>query len=189
VSPWAVFFDRDGVLTDAPVVDGRPLSPTDIDGLVILPHAVEAIAVVHELGALAFLVTNQPDVARGLLDPRQLDLMHDRLTRELQLDAVRVCPHDGVDRCRKPEPGMLFDLAAEHRIDLTESYMVGDRWVDVAAGSRAGTTTILVERPYSWQPTSAGAPPEGLAPDHRVSHVLDAARIVRRLRRQDSSDH
>ena len=181
MSRWAVFFDRDGVLTDAPVVEGQALSPSTTHDLVILPGAREAVALVHSLGALALVVTNQPDVARGSLDPEELDRMHDRLTRELSLDAVRVCPHDGVDRCRKPAPGMLLDLATEHGVDLRSSYMIGDRWVDIAAGRAVHATTILVEHPYSWQTTSAGAPAVDLAPDHRVRDVFAAAQIIDNL--------
>jgi D-glycero-D-manno-heptose 1,7-bisphosphate phosphatase len=181
VKQWAVYFDRDGVLTDAPVVDGQALAPTRSKNLTILPGAREAVAAVHALGGLALVVTNQPDVARGTLDPAELDLMHERLTRELRLDDVRVCPHDGVDRCRKPAPGMLIDLAARHGVDLSSSYMIGDRWVDIAAGAAVGATTILVEQPYSWAATSSGAPPVDLAPDHRVSDVLGAAQIIEHL--------
>jgi D-glycero-D-manno-heptose 1,7-bisphosphate phosphatase len=181
---WAVFFDRDGVLTDAPVVDGQALAPMRATDLAILPGAREAVAIVHALGSRALLVTNQPDIARGTLDPAELELMHQRLTRELGLDDIRVCPHDGDHPCRKPAPGMLLDLAATHDVDLSGSYMIGDRWVDIAAGAAAGATTILVEHPYSWSSTSAGAPPAELAPDHRVPDVLAAARLIEGFRMQ-----
>jgi D-glycero-D-manno-heptose 1,7-bisphosphate phosphatase len=107
--------------------------------------------------------------------------MHERLMRELELDDIRVCPHDGVDPCRKPAPGMLLDLAATHDVDLSSSYMIGDRWVDIAAGAAVSATTLLVERPYSWSATSSGAAPEGLSPDHRVPDGLAAARLIQRL--------
>ena len=186
---WAVYFDRDGVLTDAPVVDGQALAPMLSKDLTILPGAREAVAIVHALGGMALVVTNQPDVARGMLDPAELELMHERLTRELELDDVRVCPHDGIDRCRKPAPGMLIDLAAKHGVDLSNSYMIGDRWVDIAAGAAVSATTILVEYPYSWAATSSGAPPDGLAPDHRVHNVLAAAKIVEGLARNREHTH
>jgi D-glycero-D-manno-heptose 1,7-bisphosphate phosphatase len=183
VTRWAVFFDRDGVLTDAPVAEGQATAPTTLAELVVLPGAPEAIVAAHALGALALVVTNQPDIARGTLDPHELDLMHEHLARVLHVDVVRVCPHDGDDRCRKPNPGMLVDLAAEHDLDLTRSYMIGDRWVDIAAGAAVGSTTILVERPYSWRATSSGGPPAGLEPDHRARDVLSAVQIVQRLER------
>ncbi len=70
--------------------------------------------------------------------------------RTLPLDTVKVCYHDDADRCacRKPLPGMLLEAAAELAVDLSRSYMVGDRWKDIEAGERAGTTPILIENEY-----------------------------------------
>jgi D-glycero-D-manno-heptose 1,7-bisphosphate phosphatase len=177
---WAVFLDRDGVLTEAPVVDGKALSPSQAKDLVLLPGAEEAVAKLRALGALTFVVTNQPDVARGALNPTQLELMHDHLARVLRVDEIRACPHDSTDAClcRKPRAGMLTELASGWNVDLESSYMVGDRWVDIAAGCAAGVTTILVERSYSWSPTSAGVPPPDLEPDHRVRDVMAAAEVI-----------
>lgn len=181
---WAVFLDRDGVLTDAPMVDGQAGSPSHADDLVLLPGAIDAVAQLRAIGARTFVVTNQPDVARGRLDARQLDLMHQRLGATLAVDEIVTCPHDGADgcACRKPLPGMLRDLAARWDIALDASFMVGDRWVDIAAGAAAGATTLLVEQPYSWQPTSAGNPPSALHPDHQVVDVVEAAHVIARLR-------
>ncbi|HEX7095089.1 MAG TPA: HAD hydrolase-like protein, partial [Acidimicrobiales bacterium] len=81
-----------------------------------------------------------------------------------------------------PRPGMLLELASAWDVDLTQSWMVGDRWVDIAAGRAAGTTTILVDRPYSWRPTSSGVPPPSLEPDHRVHDLREAAELIARLR-------
>jgi D-glycero-D-manno-heptose 1,7-bisphosphate phosphatase len=177
MSRWAVFFDRDGVLTEVPEA-GVAMGAS---ALVVLDGARQAIGVVHGLGGVALVVTNQPDVARGVLDLKELAAMHERLAVELGVDAVRACPHDGVDRCRKPAPGMLVDLALELDVDLTRSYMIGDRWVDIAAGATAACTTILIERAYSWHPNSSGAPPSGLTPDYRATDVVDAVRTVTRL--------
>lgn len=176
---WAVFFDRDGVLTGAADLDVG-LSPRRLEEFVLAPGAVDAVAAVRAAGALVFVITNQPDIARGSLSATDLQAMNDRLVVALHPDAIRVCPHDSVDRCacRKPQPGMLVDLAGEFGVDLRRSVTIGDRWVDVAAGSAAGTATVLVDRPYSWQPTSSGAPPPDLAADHRVADVAAAARIA-----------
>jgi D-glycero-D-manno-heptose 1,7-bisphosphate phosphatase len=90
--------------------------------------------------------------------------MHRRLSDELGLDKVYCCPHDNTDRCgcRKPQPGMLLDAARDLDLDLPSSWLVGDRWVDLAAASAAGVRGVLLERPYSWDPTSAGEPPSDL---------------------------
>lgn len=180
---WAVFFDRDGVLTEAPIVDDRAGSPRCVRDLRFLEGAAEAVAELRDVGALVFVVTNQPDVARGNLVERDLEAMHEKLIEFIHVDEIRACPHDTGDRCecRKPQPGMLVDLAQAWDVDLTSSWMVGDRWVDIAAGEAAGTHTILVDRPYSWNSTSQGGPRLELAPDYRVADVREAVRLIVRM--------
>lgn len=180
---WAVFLDRDGVLTEAPIVENRAGSPRRANELVFLPGCREAVAELRGLGALIFVVTNQPDIARGNLADAELTIMHERLRAILDVDDIATCPHDGADgcHCRKPAPGMLVDLAETWDVDLSASWMVGDRWVDIGAGSAAGTCTILVERRYSWAATSSGAPPVDLAPDHRVDDFSQAVGLIARM--------
>lgn len=170
---WAVFLDRDGVVTEAPVVNGMAVSPTSAADLHLVDGAREMLRRLHRAGALLVLVTNQPDVARGRLDPAELDAMHRRLAEELPLDRIMVCPHSGHEccECRKPLPGMLLEAAEDLDIDLGRSWMVGDRWVDIAAGRAAGVTTVLMDRPYAWSATSSGGPPADLSPDHRIADV------------------
>jgi len=91
---------------------------------------------------------------------------------------VRACPHDGVDRCRKPAPGMLLDLALEFDVDLTRSYMIGDRWVDIAAAERAGVRPVLLETTYSWQPSGGADPPTNLAPEFRGATLESCVSFV-----------
>ena len=184
---WAVFLDRDGVLTGA--ASGDPV-PLRADDLRVLPEAAKAVALLHGLGGLVFVVTNQPDVARGGLAPAELELMHERLVGELGVDGVRTCPHDNESgcACRKPAPGLLLELAIEHGVTLEESWMVGDRWVDIAAGRAAGVRTILVERQGSWAATSTGLPPPGLHPDAVVTDVLAAAHHIAATRGAPGSE-
>lgn len=181
---WAVFLDRDGVLTDAPIADGRAGSPRRANELLLLPGVADAVAAIREQGAARiFVITNQPDVARGTLRPDELAAMHDQLRSKLDIDEIRCCPHDESDgcQCRKPRPGMLVDLARAWNVDLSRSWTVGDRWVDIAAGSAAGTGTILIERPYSWSSTSAGLPAPDLSPGHRVADLSAAVELIGRM--------
>jgi D-glycero-D-manno-heptose 1,7-bisphosphate phosphatase len=175
-----VFLDRDGVLVEAVSRGAVAGSARSTSELHIVPGAVEVIEALHRVGALCLVVTNQPDVARGELALEDLDAMHAALRAELGFDDVSTCPHDGRDDCgcRKPRAGMLLELARRHDVELTQSWMVGDRWVDIAAGAAIGVRTVLIDRPYSWSATSAGAPPADLAPDHRVDDLSSAASLI-----------
>ena len=177
---WAVFLDRDGVLVDAIARDGVAGSARALTELRVLGGAAAAIALLQAAGAACLVVTNQPDVRRGDLAIADLEHMHALLQAQLGFDDVAACPHDGRDgcACRKPLPGMLVELAGRHDVDLGASWLVGDRWVDIAAGRAAGVRTVLVERPYSWEATSAGPPPGELEPDLRAADVMAAARAI-----------
>jgi D-glycero-D-manno-heptose 1,7-bisphosphate phosphatase len=179
----AIFVDRDGVLNAAVRGGVQGLSPRALEDFVVLDDAAEAVALAHGAGYLVIAVTNQPDLARGDLQPTTLRAMHDRLSTAVPLDGIEVCPHRAEDgcACRKPLPGMLARAALEHGIDLARSWMVGDRWVDVAAGRAAGVRTVLVETTSSWETTSAGSPPGDLAPDERASNLLGAVQRIRDL--------
>jgi len=146
----AVFLDRDGVINRAVLRNGLPFPPESVQDLEVLPGVAEALALLRSAGFKLVVVTNQPDVARGRQTRAAVEAMHGFLTRTLPLDAVKVCYHDDADHCacRKPLPGMLVEAAGELSVDLSLSYMVGDRWKDIEAGEKAGTTTILVENEY-----------------------------------------
>ena len=94
----------------------------------------------RDAGLTPIVVTNQPDVARGLIAPQTLVAMHERLAAALPVLDIFVCTHDSSDACacRKPKPGMLEAAAVKWNIDLQRSFMVGDRASDVEAGRAAG---------------------------------------------------
>lgn len=168
----AVFLDRDGVLNRALVRDGRPYPPADEGELELLPGVEEACAELRRAGFLLFVVTNQPDVARGTQRLDAVEAIHRRLAEALPLDEIVTCPHDDADECacRKPLPGMLLDAASRWDVDVAASFMVGDRWRDVEAGRRAGCRTVFLRRGY--------AEPVPEAPDAVVSDLREAARWI-----------
>jgi D-glycero-D-manno-heptose 1,7-bisphosphate phosphatase len=141
----AVFLDRDGVLM---VDTGYPSRPSEVRLLAGVGPGLRALAA---RGLRLVIVSNQSGIARGLLDERDLAAVHGRLLELLSLEGVELdgayyCPHgpdDGCD-CRKPQPGLLRRAAAELDLDLTRSYLVGDKASDVSAGAAAGCTTILL---------------------------------------------
>jgi D-sedoheptulose 7-phosphate isomerase len=165
----AVFLDRDGVLNEAVVRDGKPFPPAEPADLRIPPGTAEALARLKKHGFLLFVVTNQPDVARGTQQREVVEEIGRQLRAELPLDGVLTCYHDDEDGCdcRKPRPGLMISAAQRYGVELSRSYLVGDRWRDIDAGANAGCKTIWIDRGYAeQQPTSA--------PDARVGSLPEA---------------
>ena len=165
----AVFLDRDGVLNRAVVRNGHPFPPRTLAELEILDEARVACRMLRETGFMLICVTNQPDIARGTAANSDVSAFNELVRRELELDDIRVCPHDDADncRCRKPKPGLLTDAAADFGIELRSSYMIGDRWRDVAAGTSAGCRSIFIDRGYTeMRPDN---------PDYTTGSVADGA--------------
>jgi len=147
----AVFLDRDGVLNEVIVRDGKPSAPFTLAEFKILPGVSDALRQLKSEGFLLIVVTNQPDVARGSVHRDVVESMHRQLKSDLPLDDIKACYEieSMGSYCYKPKPGMLFDAAEERAIDLSRSYMVGDRWRDVGCGRAAGCFTIFIDRGYN----------------------------------------
>ncbi|MBV9760547.1 MAG: HAD family hydrolase [Acidobacteriaceae bacterium] len=175
----AVFLDRDGVLNKAVVKNGKPYPPASLTDLQICADAPQSLADLRRHGFLLIVVTNQPDVARGTQQRETVEEMNRSLGAALPLDDFLVCYHDARDNCdcRKPRPGLLLRAAAELKIDLQHSYMVGDRWRDVDAGHNAGCQTILIDYGYNEQY------PER-QPAAKVKSLREAADAIIRLASQ-----
>lgn len=141
----AVFLDRDGVINHSLVLNGVPYAPVVVDDFEVYPGVPGSIGLLKQLGFLVIVVTNQPDLATGKQTQASLDLIHQKLINLCLIDDVKICPHTDAHACscRKPAPGMLLKSAQEWGLDLSESYMVGDRWRDVAAGQAAGCKQIF----------------------------------------------
>ena len=167
-----VFLDRDGVLNKSLVVDGKPYAPLKLSNLEILPGVAEALEEFKKLGYLNLVVTNQPDIAAGRLNAKDLKEMHDFLSMSLAIDCIESCPHTDEDDCycRKPAPGMLLNLAKRFDIDFSSSWMIGDRWKDIVAGQSAGCQCIFIDYGYDER-----VPPQ---PFFKVNALLDATRII-----------
>ena len=143
----AVFLDRDGVVNKSvPRLHTHYGSPRHFNELVLMPGVREAIDLIKEMNFLIVVVTNQPEVARGLLAADELDAMHSYISRALPIDDIFVCPHDDEAgcECRKPKPGMLLVAAEKWDIDLSRSFLVGDRPTDMGAAHAVGAQGILV---------------------------------------------
>lgn len=155
----AVFLDRDGTINQE-VGYIRQL-----EKLVLIPGAAEAIRGLNQMGVPVVLVTNQSGVARGYYPESWMAQLHGRLCELLaaegaHLDGVYYCPHLPEGKvpeysydctCRKPEPGMLKQAAFDLSLDLSRSFMIGDKATDVDVGRRVGCRTILLRSGYGEQ--------------------------------------
>jgi D-glycero-D-manno-heptose 1,7-bisphosphate phosphatase len=172
----AVFLDRDGVLNEAVVRDGKPYPPAGPEEMKIAEGAPEACLLLKNAGFFLVVVTNQPDVARGTQSRETVEAINARLLSLLPIDDVRVCYHDEADNCacRKPKPGLIIQAAEDWDIDRKRSFLIGDRWKDIEAGKKADCTTIFIDREYREKLQSE--------PDFTTQTMMEAARWI--LRRQ-----
>ena len=138
------------MINQAVVRDGKPYPPYGVDELKLVAGVVEALRDLKQAGFLLIVATNQPDIARGTQSRASVDVIHQALREALPLDDFFVCPHDDADHCdcRKPRPGLLLRAAEKYEIDMSRSFMVGDRWRDVDAGASAGCATVWIDYGY-----------------------------------------
>ena len=177
----AAFLDRDGVLNElVPHPEsGRPESPLRVDQVRLAPGAVEGALLLMDAGFMLVGVTNQPAVAKATIDLAQLDAVQERVVGLLADAGVRFaaferCLHHpeavvaelrGPCACRKPEPGMLLDLAARLGLDLKASWIFGDTDADIGAGRAAGCRAALVTHPGSAHKRTGAPTPDASGGD------------------------
>ena len=168
----AVFLDRDGVLNEPIVIDGKPYPPNNLSELIIYPGASNNLKRLRALGYLLVVVTNQPDVARGKTSLETVNSINNAIKDKLPVDLILTCFHDDNDgcNCRKPKFGMFLNAAAQLSLNLNDCYMIGDRWKDIQAGENASCKTIFVDRRYTERRPAA--------PDYEVSDLREAVNII-----------
>lgn len=145
----AVFLDRDGTINVGVPTYERVDS---LDKVEILPNSLEALTLLSSLDYKVFFVTNQAGLAEGLINRADFDAINNKVLSLVEpsgisVTATYVCPHGESDdcECRKPKPKLLLEAAKEHDIDLSKSWMIGDRSSDVMTGVNAGVRSILVK--------------------------------------------
>lgn len=145
----AIFFDRDGVLIEAPLINKKPTSVQSLKDVKLCKNILE-ICKYYKKNYYLIMVTNQPDYSRGVNSKKNIVNINNFLKKKLNLDMIYVCYSDN-EKCidRKPNPGMLLKAKKKYKINLKKSFMIGDRWRDVGAGNRAGCRTIFIDRNYS----------------------------------------
>ena len=147
----AVFLDRDGVLNCAVVRNGKPYPPSRLEDVEIIPGTLTALIKLKASGFMLIGITNQPDVARSAQSRAMVEAINAFVQSQLPLHEIFTCFHDDADACdcRKPKPGLIIQAAEKYGINLSQSWMVGDRWKDIAAGYSAGLKTIFVDYHYN----------------------------------------
>ncbi len=182
----AVFLDRDGVinrniLNPATGEFESPLTAADFE---FIPGALDAMRSLRSVGFLLFLVSNQPNLAKGKSTAQQLSAIHQELLSGLAEAGIDFAefyycfhhPHGVVNgysrhcECRKPSPHFLLAASSQFGVDMRQSWMVGDRPTDIECGRAAGTRTILI---HSTDPHAGGRiRPDAVAPDLRTAAQL-----------------
>lgn len=176
----AVFLDRDGTLIEEHGYVDR------LDLLSPFVWTGDAIRLLNRAGFATVVVTNQSAIGRGLIDERFLAEVHAAIDVQLALGNARIdgyyyCPHHPhaalaayrqVCRCRKPAPGLIEQACRDMGLDPRRSFMVGDRWLDVACGRAAGTGALLVRTGHGAQ--EAALKPGGVQADAILSNLMEA---------------
>lgn len=138
-----IFLDRDGVINDYRKHVNKP------QDIIIYEESKKGLKLAYGAGYEFFIVTNQGGIELGFLDHERLQRIHNHLLNLLkpycEIKAIKYCPdYKRESDCRKPEPGMILELAEEYNINLMEAWMIGDMDTDVEAGKRAGCKTAKI---------------------------------------------
>jgi len=184
----AVFLDRDGVVNELVLnpATGEYEPPHSPNDLILFPDVIESLRILQDAGLELFLVSNQPDYAKGKTSLETIQAVHTRLDQILKANGIHFreyyyCFHhpNGIVpgysfacECRKPKSYFLMKAASDHDIDLENSWMVGDRDSDIECGKSAGTRTIMIDEPHS-SGSRGSSNPENVA-----ANLQEATRII-----------
>jgi D-glycero-D-manno-heptose 1,7-bisphosphate phosphatase len=160
-----IFLDRDGTV----IYDTGYIGDPDL--VEFMPEVLPALRRFQEDGYLLIVISNQSGIGRGVITQAQYEVVARRIADQLSdygiYTATYYCPHspDNHCECRKPSPSLLLRAARDLEIDLTRSYMIGDRLTDVEAGAAAGCRTILLAQSGSAERPATGPNPDYVCPD------------------------
>jgi D-glycero-D-manno-heptose 1,7-bisphosphate phosphatase len=165
----AIFVDRDGTLIEEVNFLSR------VEDLQLFPFTGEAVRRLKDGGYLIIVVTNQSGIGREIYTEGDMHGIHDEIQSRLggAIDAFYFCPHlpDAGCKCRKPGLGMIETARADFEIDMANSWMIGDKSLDVATGKNAGIGSAMVMTGYGRGDRENGT----AVPDVYAEDLLDAA--------------
>jgi D-glycero-D-manno-heptose 1,7-bisphosphate phosphatase len=175
----AVFLDRDGTISEELGYVNH------IERFQIFPYAAESIRELNRADIPVIVVTNQSGIARNIFPESLVHEVHKKMVAELAaggawIDAIYFCPHKSEDacECRKPNPGLLQRAAREHSLDLTSSWVIGDRYADLEMGHAAGSRGILVMTGYGRGEYELHRATWPRQPDDLAENLKDAVRNI-----------
>ncbi|MFW6147354.1 MAG: D-glycero-alpha-D-manno-heptose-1,7-bisphosphate 7-phosphatase [Thermodesulfobacteriota bacterium] len=182
----AVFIDRDGTINQEIGYINH------ISRFILLPKVAEAISLLNKHNRLVLITSNQSGVARGYFPIELVREINDRMIQTLKeenarIDGIYFCPHhpDGelreykkACRCRKPDIGFIEAAQRDFDIDMKKSYVIGDRWLDIAFAHNAHLPGILVLTGYGRGEWEHVTPPSGVSPIYIAENLLEAVQWV-----------
>jgi D-glycero-D-manno-heptose 1,7-bisphosphate phosphatase len=179
----AVFFDRDGTIIEDADYCSHPKQ------VKVFPGVPKALRHLKSKGFKLIVITNQSGIGRGFFTVDEYRSVESEVSRQLGhglIDATYFCPDVPGQHCshRKPSPGMILQAKREHQIDLTRSFFVGDKEIDVECGRNAGVRTIRVETGFDRDITGSAA--DWVAKDLPAAAqiILDQPALAHRAGRQ-----
>ena len=152
-SDKAIFFDRDGVINLLVKKNGGYRSPWNLSEFELVPDFLIFLETISVYFQFFFVVTNQPDISRNTLTPKNLDKIHNHITKNVfKFDSILYCPHPKElnCECRKPKIKLFQFIENNYIFNKSNSWMVGDMWTDIQAGKRFGLKTALLKTPISF---------------------------------------
>ncbi|OPY10322.1 MAG: D-glycero-beta-D-manno-heptose-1,7-bisphosphate 7-phosphatase [Syntrophus sp. PtaB.Bin001] len=182
----AVFLDRDGTINEE-------VGFLDcLERLKLFPDTPSAVRLINERGMKVVVATNQSGIARGYFTEAVVEMLHDHIQKRLQakgahIDRFYYCPHHPTEgrgsyrivcACRKPEAGMLRQAAEEMGLDLSRSYLIGDKATDIEAAARAGVKSILIRNSFSSGEIQGFPLQRQAEPDWIADSLLEAVRWI-----------
>lgn len=145
----AIFLDRDGIINQAIIKNNKPYSPVNLKEFIINKFINKYLIFFKKKNFLNIIITNQPDIKRGIINKKMLNKFHSIIKKKLLIDKIYVC-YDINNKSffRKPNPGMLLKAAKDFKINLKKSYFIGDRHKDIFAGNRVKCKTVFIDYNY-----------------------------------------
>jgi D-glycero-D-manno-heptose 1,7-bisphosphate phosphatase len=147
----AVFLDRDGIINKSIIIRNKPFSPKCVQEVKIIDGIDDLLRFLATNNYLIIVITNQPEISRGNITEKNVFAINDYLEWLLPINEIYTCPHQDSDNCvcRKPKIGSYLDAIRKYKIDVSQSFNIGDRWRDIEAGRSAGLKNIFVNYGYS----------------------------------------